>query len=273
MARRSGFTRTALWVALSVAAQGCASPGTPVTQTVRVETPGCAQVACELSNDRGHWSLPRTPGSVSLISSREPLKVSCRADEGAVGDAGASSSMKPTTGAGAVTGGVVGGAAVGAAFGATALAFIPVLGVITVLSGVAVGAAAGQAAESGQRALRYPEVISVPMACTDAAGLAPPMAAPLGLVVRGLTPDQAREAGVGARGAVLVISVVAGGRAAAAGLRSGDVILAADGHDLSDAADLEERVRAQPPGTPLALRVWRSGQVLVLAMTRAAVAP
>lgn len=270
MALRSGRSRTALWAALSVAAQGCASPGTPVTQTVRVETPGCALVACELSNDRGHWSLPRTPGTVTLLTSREPLKLSCRADDGVQGSAGLASSVAPPSGAGAVAGGVVGGAAVGAALGSVALAFIPVLGVIAVVSGVAAGAAAGQTVEAGRQSIRYPELISLPMNCAAPAAPMLPAGAALGLGIRGLLPAQALAAGAGERSAVLVTSVAAGGRAGVAGLRSGDILLAADGRDLRDAADLEERVSALAPGTPLALRVWRDGQTLELVLTRAA---
>ena len=56
--------------------------------------------------------------------------------------------------------------------------------------------------------------------------------------------------------------------AAAAGLRSGDVLLAADGQNLGDAADLEERVLALAPEAPLALRVWRQGQTIDLVLTR-----
>ena len=44
-----------------------------------------------------------------------------------------------------LAGGVAGGAAMGAVFGAAALSFIPVLGVIAVMSGVATGAVAGTA--------------------------------------------------------------------------------------------------------------------------------
>jgi len=267
MACRSGVIALAAAVGLLV--QGCASPGQPVTQTLRVETPGCAQVACELSNDRGSWVLPRTPGTITLTTSNAPLQVSCRAEDGALGGTTSGSSMAPTTGAGAVTGGVVGGAAVGAAVGGAALAFIPPLGIIAVLTGAAAGAATGQAVESNQRSLRYPALISVPMDCAPVASAARPAGAVLGLGIRGLQLAAARERGVGERGAVLVTSVAAGGPAAAAGLRSGDIILAADGHELGDAADPEERLLALPPGTPLALRVWRDGQWLAIVLTSA----
>jgi hypothetical protein len=193
-------------VAAGLALQGCASPGRPAMQTVRVETPGCALVSCELSNDQGTWQLPRTPGMVTLTTSHAPLKVSCRAEGGAQGSTGATSSVPSPSGAGAVTGGVVGGAAVGVAVGAAALSFIPVLGVITVLSGVAAGAATGQAVESRQQSIRYPELISVPMYCSDTAAATPPAGAALGLGIRGLPLIEARAAGLGERSAVLVTS-------------------------------------------------------------------
>ena len=272
MTGSQGFRAIAL-AAFGLSLQGCASPGQPVTQTVRIETPGCAQVTCELSNDQGQWQLPRTPGTVTLTTSHAPLKVTCRADEGVQGSAGTPSMLGPVTGAGPVAGGVVGGAAVGAAAGATALSFIPPLGVVVVLSGVAIGAATGQAVESGRRAIRYPDLISMPMACGASAASPLPAGAALGLEIRGLQAAQAREAGVGERGAVLVTAVAAGGRAASAGLRSGDILLAADGHDLRDAADLEERVLALPPGMALSLRVWRNGQILKLVLARPPASP
>ncbi len=252
--------------------QACASPGQSVMQSIRIETPGCAEVACELTNDRGRWLLPRSPGSVTLASSNTPLEVHCSASSGTSMRSDATASLAPTTGAGAVAGGMVGGAAVGAAAGATALAFIPPLGVIAVLSGVAVGAVTGQAVESSQRAMRYPELISVPMHCAAAAPTRPAGAA-LGLGIRGLLPAAAREAGIGERGAVLVTSVSPGGAADAAGLREGDIVLALDGHALADAADLQERVSAAPPGSVLGFRIWRHGQGMTLNLVRSALAP
>ena len=267
MAGHPSVRALAALAALSLAIQGCASPGVPAVQTVRVETPGCSAVACELRNDRGSWQLPSTPGAVTLTTSNAPLQVSCRAAGGALGAVGAPSSTPPTTGAGRVAGGAAGGAAVGATFGAAALAFIPVLGAIILVSGVAAGAATGQAVESRGRALAYPESISIPMVC--AANVATAHGAPLGLEVRGLSKAQAREAGLGERSAVLVTNVAGNGRAAVAGLRSGDVILSAAGQDLKDAAELEERLLALAPGTSMALRVWRDGQLVELVLAPA----
>jgi S1-C subfamily serine protease len=155
--------------------------------------------------------------------------------------------------------------------GATALAFIPVLGAIILISGVAAGAATGQAVESHGRALAYPELISIPMACPLQIATVRP--APLGLEVRGLSKAEAREAGLGVRSAVVVTDIAGSGRAALAGLRSGDIILSAAGDDLKDAAEFQERLLALAPGVPMELRIWRDGRVLELLLAPAPAAP
>lgn len=271
--RHSGSWGIAALVAVGLLAQGCATPpGAAVTQSVRVETPGCARVTCELSNGTDRWLLASTPGTVTVTTAHAPLKVSCRADEGGQGSGGAWSSVSPITGAGAVAGGVVGGAAVGAAVGAATFVFVPVLGVITVLAGVAVGATAGQAVESRQRPIQYPDMITVPMTCAVASP-SHPAGAPLGLSIRGMDAAEVQSAGLRGRGAVLVTMVAAGGSAAIAGLRSGDIVVAVDGRDVSDAAELEERLVMLAPGDSSSLQVHREGQLLALALTRRAATP
>lgn len=64
--------------------------------------------------------------------------------------------------------------------------------------------------------------------------------------------------------------VKAGGPAAAAGLRSGDRVLAVDGTPVTDAQSLRERIRAAVQagqGLAMAWRVQRSGQELMLTVT------
>lgn len=267
---RTTLLRTiAVVTALCLLTQGCASPGLAVTQTVRVETPGCPAVSCDLSNDRGRWTVPSTPGTVTLTTSHAPLNVSCRAGDGSAFSFGAPSTQSKETGAGALVGGVAGGVGVGTALGATALTFIPVLGVLVVLTGAAVGIAAGAAAESAQRVNQYPELLTIPMACTPAAGAAASgLGAGLGLGIRGLPVAQAREAGLGERGGVLITSVAEDSPAAAAGLRSGDIILAAAGQELGDASDMEARTIVLAPGGTLTLRVWREGKTIGVSLTR-----
>ncbi len=260
-------------VALAVFVQGCASVGTPVTQVVRVETPGCEEVSCTLSNDRGSWHLASAPGAVTVTSSQSPLKVICRTAAGVQVISTMPSTVGDASAAGAVAGGVAGGTAVGAVFGAAALSFIPVLGVIIVASGVATGAAAGQLVEASAQAIRYPDVITLPMNCSTPTAQALRPGATIGLGIRGLPLADAQALGLGKRSAVLVTWVTEGGAAASAGLRSGDIVLAADGRDLRDAAEREERVLTLAPGTPLSLRVWRDGQYLDMTLVRQPVAP
>lgn len=274
MAKRRLSWFTAILSALYLTLPGCASPGSSVTQTIRVETPGCATASCELQNDRGQWHLASTPGTVTLRTSAAPLQVSCRAADGVPNTVGAQGSSRPQTGGSGVVGGVAGGAAVGAMVGATALSFIPVLGVVVLATGVAAGAVAGQTMESHARALTYPEQINVPMSCapSGAGAAAHPPAALLGLQVRGLSKAEALSAGLGDRGAVLVTSVTDNGRAAIAGLHSGDIILGVGGRELSDPATLEASVQAAA-GAPLALRIWRDGQTQVLVLARGGATP
>jgi hypothetical protein len=259
-------------VALCLAAQGCSTPDAPAMQTVRVQTPGCAVARCELGNDRGTWQLARTPGSVAVLVSGEPLSVRCHADDATTAGTRAALSRPATSGVGGAVGGVVGGTAVGVAVGSTALAVIPPLGAIAVLTGAVAGGVAGNAAESRSQPLRYPGLISIPMTCPAAGDAAPPNgAAPqaLGLTVRGTTRAEAQALGLGERTAALVLAVAAEGLAATSGLRSGDVVLGLDGQDLGDAADLEEQLLARPPSAPVTLRVWRDQRIVELVLIRA----
>jgi S1-C subfamily serine protease len=253
---------------LPLVAAGCATqPGTSVPQQISVETPGCPAARCELSNDRGTWVLPATPGTVTVLTSTKPLRLSCQGSDGQPATIGSSASAAPPTGKGAVLGGVAGGAAVGVGVGSVALGFIPALGVIIVAAGVGAGAAAGQAAEAHAQALQYPPTLTLPMACgATLAGMAP--APSFGFQVRTLAVAAAQAAGLATppgtaeRGAVLVTTVTAGSPAEAAGLRAGDLLLAANGRELLDAAQLELWLRALAPGQRLVLQLQRDGQPL-----------
>ncbi|MDQ2823488.1 MAG: RIP metalloprotease RseP [Pseudomonadota bacterium] len=68
----------------------------------------------------------------------------------------------------------------------------------------------------------------------------------------------------------LIDKVIPGGAAAAAGVRSGDVVTAIDGVALTDGIGLIDAVRAAP-GRTLQLTVQRAGQQLVLPITPARV--
>jgi hypothetical protein len=257
---------------LCLALAGCASRGASITQTVRVETPGCATARCELQNDRGRWVLASTPGLVTLATSVVPLQVSCRAADGLAQTVGAEALSRPLTGGGGVVGGLSGGAAVGVTLGAPALAFIPALGVIALAAGAAAGALAGRAVESQARGLSYADPITVPMSCAATDSASARLAPALGLQVRGLTAVEIAAEGMGDQGAVLVTLVTGKGRADVAGFRLGDLILSADGHDLSGAAMLEESVR-KAAGAPLTLRIRREGQMQTLVLAPGSATP
>jgi predicted lipid-binding transport protein (Tim44 family) len=143
--------------------------GASVQQAVTVQTPGCSVVSCELLNDKGTWTVPSTPGTVTLTTSRQPLNVSCRADSGVLASVASPPTRPAPSGKGAVTGGAVGGAAIGVAAG-SALSVIPVLGAIAVLTSIAVGAASGQVVEAAQQPLLYPDRIVLAMDCAPASG-------------------------------------------------------------------------------------------------------
>jgi S1-C subfamily serine protease len=218
--------------------------------------------------------LPATPGTVTVTTSKRPLRLSCQGNDGQPATTGSSATVLPPSGNGAVLGGAVGGAAVGASVGAAALSFIPVLGVIAVVGGIGMGAAAGQAAEAQVQALQYPATLSLPMAC---GATLPTLATapPFGFQVRTLDAAAARAAGLapppgGAeRGAVLVTAVAAGSPAEAVGLRAGDLLLAANGRDLHDAAQLELWLRTLAPGQSLVLQLLREGQPMERSLQRA----
>ena len=76
------------WAGLLVALvglQGCASIVSGTSQSVSVDTPGCAGARCELSNDKGKYFVPSTPGTVTVSHSYNNLQVTC-SREGASGD-------------------------------------------------------------------------------------------------------------------------------------------------------------------------------------------
>lgn len=81
------------------------------------------------------------------------------------------------------------------------------------------------------------------------------------LGISGATLDAtlARENGIEQTEGVLVTSIVAGGPAASAGLRTGDVVTAMDGRQVTTMDDLAARIRERKPGDRLRLSVVRDG--------------
>lgn len=262
------------FVACGLAA--CASTEAPVPQTIHVETPGCVAASCVLSNDLGSWRVERTPGDVAVLTSREPLRAVCSVEGGAAqSSGGAPASQAPQGHSGAATGMTV-GTAVGLALGGAALAFFPPLGLMAIYTSAVAGTAGGSVADASKQAFRYPEEIRIELACGAApegavAGLPQPRR--VGVSFRGLTVAEGSAAGIGERGAVLVTGVAEGSVAAGAGLRGGDIVLAAGGQPIDDATDLERVVLALPAGTALELQVWRDRRALDLTLAWPKAAP
>jgi serine protease Do len=79
----------------------------------------------------------------------------------------------------------------------------------------------------------------------------------LGVTIQNVTPELAETFNLEKAGGALVASVERGGPADRAGLRSGDVILAFDGKEVSSSSDLSRLVSEAAPGTTARLKVWR----------------
>jgi serine protease Do len=91
----------------------------------------------------------------------------------------------------------------------------------------------------------------------------------IGVGFQELTPELAGHFHLDASSThgALVGSVSAGGPAARAGLREGDVIVSVDGQDLRDGRDLQRLVLAKRVGEPVRLGVVRDGDHLALTLT------
>jgi hypothetical protein len=253
-------------VAATVSLQfGCASPGLSTTQSVRLETPDCDGAVCELSNDKGHWTVATTPGTASITTSSQPLEIACHAPN--MGShsvpARAPSAIDERGMTGAVSGGVVGagaGAAVVAPLAALLTPAAPLV-VMFVVAGAGAGAGAGTVLDEGSRYLRYPETIAVPLVCQSVVPLPSELArAPVGIAVRGLTKEEAAAAGFTGRGAVIVTQMAPGGRAALAGLREHDFIVRCNDAEIHNAVQLQSIVRTLGPDQSLQILVVRDGQ-------------
>jgi len=93
-----------------------------------------------------------------------------------------------------------------------------------------------------------------------------PAGASLGLAVQPLTPEQAREMGLGSTSGLLVRGVEDGGLAATAGIRPGDVIAEVDRHPIRSIGDLRHAIETHAKGTPTLFLVHRDGGSLYLAL-------
>jgi len=86
----------------------------------------------------------------------------------------------------------------------------------------------------------------------------------LGLESQTLTPQIARGLGLGDLRGAAVTRIYPGSAAAAAGLKAGDVIVAANGERIDSAESLHNYEGLQPVGSALALQVHRDGKLLTV---------
>jgi Do/DeqQ family serine protease len=91
----------------------------------------------------------------------------------------------------------------------------------------------------------------------------------LGLAVKPLTAEQAREQGLAGRKGLVVVGVDPAGPASEAGFRPGDVIQEVNGKSVADVAELKAAVKASGDRPALVL-VHRDGGTLFLALERQA---
>ncbi|MDF1719997.1 MAG: Do family serine endopeptidase [Minwuia sp.] len=81
----------------------------------------------------------------------------------------------------------------------------------------------------------------------------------VGMEGQDLTADLATGIGRERPGGVLVTQLFPGGAADRAGLQQGDVVLAVDGRDVRDPAEMQFRIATLPIGGMAQLSVWRRG--------------
>jgi hypothetical protein len=229
-------------VAVLAGLGGCATAplGKSVLQEVRIETPGCPPVPCTLRNDRGSWAIEQTPASVRVLTSDKPLEVACGNPGQASGTSRPLAEQRPASGSAPAVGAAVGGGITAAAVAPAAALGGPftVLVVAAVVAGAFGGSAAARAAESSQREFSYPTLVQVALHCTPAAGGDVEVrGAAWGLVVRGVQADDGQPLG-----AVRIVAVTPGGRAAAAGLQVNDLVLAVNGRPLSGTLALADEL-------------------------------
>jgi serine protease Do len=82
----------------------------------------------------------------------------------------------------------------------------------------------------------------------------------IGVQVQPVTAEIAESLGMKGSQGALVTEPQAGSPAAKAGVESGDVITAVDGHTVKDARDLARQIGAMTPASEVKLSVWRKGE-------------
>jgi serine protease Do len=88
----------------------------------------------------------------------------------------------------------------------------------------------------------------------------------LGVAIQPLTPDLAQGMGLGSDKGALISSVQDDSPAAAAGLKSGDVVMRFGEHEIESPKDLSRVVAETASGASVPVKVWRDGSEKTLAV-------
>lgn len=81
----------------------------------------------------------------------------------------------------------------------------------------------------------------------------------IGVAVQPVTAELAQAFRLDSPTGALIGQLEAGGPAARAGLKSGDIILAYNGEPIEEFSELPRRVAASPPGSEARIDIWRDG--------------
>ena len=89
----------------------------------------------------------------------------------------------------------------------------------------------------------------------------------LGVTISTLTPEMAEHFDFSGTEGALVNEVLEGTPAAAAGIQAGDIILAWNGKEVRDHAELHRWVAATEPESTATVRIWRAGKEIEVPVT------
>jgi serine protease Do len=89
----------------------------------------------------------------------------------------------------------------------------------------------------------------------------------IGVQIQPVTSDMVEALGLKGTDGALVAEPQADSPAAKAGIVSGDVITAVNGHAVKDAHDLAKQIGSMTPGTTVKLSIWRKGEEKTFSLT------